>query len=255
MLAPDGLVTSIMFNGIKNASFLFELIKSTTSQYSGGSRGSTAGGGVTKSARSAAGGRVWEGEAPSCRWGSGGPPPGKFLKNGCKWCILSPVFAEFVSIFFPKNFVQFLPSKLRSSIYVKRENIHLSTNRRSYKAKEGDFLSSRSMGGGGSGVSPRKFLKNGCKWCILSPFMPSSCRFFPIICNFCFQISDLLYTWCGRIFTLAVEEKPKRGIFYLLVVWGDLPEKIFEKWMQIMNGAFWAHFCRVRVDLFPQNCV
>ena len=33
--------------------------------------------------------------------------------------------------------------------------------------------------GGGVRVSPRKFLKNGCKWCIRSPFLPSSCRFFP----------------------------------------------------------------------------
>ena len=43
-------------------------------------------------------GRVLEGDTPSFQVG-GGPPPGKFLKNGCKWCILSPFFAEFVSIF------------------------------------------------------------------------------------------------------------------------------------------------------------
>ena len=59
-------------------------------------------GGVPKSARSAEGeGAV--GEKPSCRWGSGGPPPGNFLENGCTWCILSLFFAEFV--FFPNKCV------------------------------------------------------------------------------------------------------------------------------------------------------
>ena len=106
-------------------------------------------GGVTKSARSAAGG--------GC--GRGIPPPsGKFffLKNGCKWCIMSPFFAEFVSIFSPKIVCNFClqSSDLR---YVMRENFRAVW---------------------GARVSPRKFLKNGCKWCILSPFLPSSCRFF-----------------------------------------------------------------------------
>ena len=114
-------------------------------------------GGVTKSARSAAGG----GGCPPLAGVVRGPPPGNFLKNGCKWCILSPFFVEFVSIFSPK-----------------------------------------------------------------------------IVCNFCLQSSDLRYTWCGRIFTLAVEDhiKPKRGIFYLLAVWGGLPEKIFEKRMQMVHS-------------------
>ena len=35
--------------------------------------------------------------------------------------------------------------------------------------QEGRFLSSRSKGGGVR-VSPRKFLKNGCKWGYMSPF-------------------------------------------------------------------------------------
>ena len=76
-----------------------------------------------------------------------------------------------------------------------------------------------------------------------------------IVCNFCFQISDLLYTWCGKSFTLAVEEKPKRGIFYLLAVGGGggsgSPRENF--WKTDANGTFWAHFCWVRVYPPPKK--
>ena len=70
------------------------------------------------------------------------------------------------------------------------KNFHLSCRG---KAKEGIFFYLLAVGGGGVGVSPRKFLKNGCKWCILSPFLPSSYRFQPpkIVCNFCLQSSNL----------------------------------------------------------------
>ena len=125
---------------------------------------------------------------------------------------------------------------------------HLSC-RRSYQAKEGGiFYLLAVWGGGGFGVSPRKFLKNGCKWRILSLFLPSSCRFFPKNCvYFCFQISDLLYTWCWKIFTLAVEEKPKRGRFYLLEVGGGSrsPRENILK-----NGCKWC----IRSPFLPSSC-
>ena len=73
-----------------------------------------------------------------------------------------PIFPEFVLIF---------PPKLCVIIYVMQEKFHLEDH---IQPKSGVFLSSRSRGGR-VGVSPRKFLKNGCKWCILSPFSPSSC--------------------------------------------------------------------------------
>ena len=78
-----------------------------------------------------------------------------------------------------------------------------------------------------------------------------------IVCNFCPQSSDLRNTYCGRIFNLAVEDhiQPKRGVFYALAVGGGrgLPEKILEKWMQMVHSE--PIFCRVRVDFFPQNCM
>ena len=67
------------------------------------------------------------------------------------------------------------------------------------------------------------------------------------VCNFCFQISILLYTWCGKIFTLAVEEKPNRGIFYFLAVGGGsgLSEKFFFK-----NGCKWC----ILSPFLPSSC-
>ena len=116
------------------------------------------------------------------------------------------------------------------------------------KPKRGFFLSSRSTGGGRS--LPEKSFEKRMQMVHSKPIFAHK-----IVCNFCFQISDLLYTWCGKIFTLAVEEKPKRGIFYLLAVRGGgsgSPRENF--WKTDANGAFWAHFCRVRVD-FPQKRV
>ena len=43
-----------------------------------------------------------------------------------------------------------------------------------YRDQEERFLSSHRRGGG-IGTSPRKFLKNGCKWCLMSPFLPITC--------------------------------------------------------------------------------
>ena len=173
-----------------------------------------------------------------------------------------PIFAEFVLISSPKIVCNFLPSKLRSSKYVLRENFQLSC-RGSYTTKEGSFLCSCSRGG--VGVFPRKFLKNGCKWCILSPsfaeFVLISSR--KIVCNFCPQSSDLRNTYCGRIFNLAVEDhiQPKEGSFLCSRSRGGgsgLPEKIFEKRMQMMHfesihsrlvGIFLKlHFCLERKD-------
>ena len=97
--------------------------------------GSTAGGGgVTKSARGATWRRVREGE-----W--------KFLKNECKWCILSPFYAEFVLIFSQILCVIFAFNMFKALIYGMRENFHLSC-RGSYKDQEGSFFSFRSKGWG-----------------------------------------------------------------------------------------------------------
>ena len=137
------------------------------------------GGGGTKSTRSAAGGG-WGRGIPPPAGGGPGASPGKFLKNGCKWCILSPFFAEFVSNFSPKIVCNFCLQSSDLSIYVMRENFHLSC-RRSYQAKEGEFFIFSQYGGSGS---PRE--------------------------NF---------------------------------------------WKTDANGTFLAYFCRVRVDFFPKNCV
>ena len=84
-------------------------------------------------------GRVREGETPSCRWGSGGPPPGKFLKNGCKWCILSPIFAKFVLITSPKIVCNFCPqsSDLRHTCCGKISNLAVEDH---IQQKRGVFI-------------------------------------------------------------------------------------------------------------------
>ena len=112
----------------------------------------------------------------------------------------------------------------------------------------------------GGGVSPRKLLKmdtNGAFW---THIMPSSCWFFlqKLCVIFAFKSSDLRYTWCRRIFTLAEEDhiKLKRGVFLSSCSrggggWRGLPEKIFEngcKWCilnQFLPIACWS----------PQLCV
>ena len=43
------------------------------------------------------------------------------------------------------------------------------------KPKSGVFYPLAVGGGGGVEVSPRKFLKNGCNWCVLRPFSPIAC--------------------------------------------------------------------------------
>ena len=80
----------------------FTCMLCSLSNNSGGSRGSTAGGGRNQMGAKRRRGRVREGDTPSRRWGSGGPPPGKFLRNGRKWCILSP-FLPSSCRFFPKR--------------------------------------------------------------------------------------------------------------------------------------------------------
>ena len=54
-------------------------------------------------ARSAERGRVGEGVTSSCRWGSGGPPPGNFWKIASKWCILVHFKAEKYANFKTEN--------------------------------------------------------------------------------------------------------------------------------------------------------
>ena len=115
------------------------------------------GGGVMKSALSAAWGRVRKGDITPAGLGPVGPSPGTFLIIGCKWCILNPFFAEFVLIS-PQKFC--VKVAFKAPIYVMRENFHLRF-RGSNKAQEGIFISSRRIVGGSG--SPRKFLINGCK--------------------------------------------------------------------------------------------
>ena len=194
-------------------------------------------GGVTKSARGAAGGGCGRG-IPLPAGGGPGASPGKIFwkmdANGAFWAHFLPSSCRIS----PKKFCVIFAFK--------------APFQRSYKAKEGDFFSSSTYGGGGGSGSPREnFWKTDANGAFLAYFCRVRVDFSPkIVCNFCFQISDLLYTWCGRMFILAVEEKPKRGIFYLLAVGGSgSPRENF--WKTDANGAFWAHFCRVRVDSPP----
>ena len=109
-----------------------------------------------------------------------------------------------------------MPSKLRSSIYVMQENIHLSW-RGSYKAKGEFFIKIiiSQWGEEGSG-SPREkfwktdangaflahfcrlpvfffffFLQNGYKWCILSPFI-ADCLLVYFVWKFHFSHESLI---------------------------------------------------------------
>ena len=148
--------------------------------HSGGSRGSTAGGCVTKSSWSAAGGECGRGipPPPPPAGGVRGASPGKIFEKWTQMVHSEPIFCRVRVDFFQKTCVQFLPSKLRSSIYVMRENFHFSCGG-SYKAKEGNFSFPPPP------PSPRKFLKNGCNgcnWCNLSPFFANVSIFSPELC-------------------------------------------------------------------------
>ena len=75
----------------------------------------------------------------------------------CKSCILSPFLSIKFCILpfdiFPKLWIFFLPSKLRSLIFVLREKFHISC-RGSYKVQEGSFyplVVVCVLGGGGGG--------------------------------------------------------------------------------------------------------
>ena len=142
-----------------------------------------------------------------------------------------PIFAEFVLISSPKIVCNFCPqsSDLRNTYCGRIFNLAVEDH---IQPKRGVFYALAV--GGGVGVFPRKFLKNGCKWCILSPsfaeFVLISSR--KIVCNFCPQSSDLRNTYCGRIFNLAVEDhiQPKEGSFLCSRSRGGgsgLPEKFF----------------------------
>ena len=95
------------------------------------------------------------------------------------------------------------------------------------KPKRGDILSSRSKGG--VGVSPREFLKNECKWCILSPFLPIACWFPPpklcIILSFKALISDIRDA--GEFFSFRMGR-------------GGGPPRVFI-WKTDANDALWVH--------------
>ena len=211
-------------------------------------------GGVTKSARSAAGGGCGRGIPPPTGGGPGGLPRENFWKMDANGAFLAHFFAEFVSIFSQKIVCNFC---LQSSDDAQRENVYLSC-RGSYKAKKGTVYP-LVVGEGGSGSPRENVWKTDANCAFWAHFCRVRVDFFPKNCvYFCLQSSDLRYTWCGRIFTFAVEDhiKPKRGIFYLLAVGvgggcRGLPEKIFEKRQEMVL----AHFCRLPVDLFPKNCV
>ena len=96
--------------------FCYIRVQPTRTPFSGGSRGSTAGGRNQIGAKRR-GGECGRGYPPPAGEGSGGGLPREFfLKNGCKWCILSPFFADCVLIFSTNLFCEFLSSKLRSDI-------------------------------------------------------------------------------------------------------------------------------------------
>ena len=126
----------------------------------------------------------------------GGVSPRIFLKNGCKWCIFCPFFAEFVLIFPKKICVIFAFKALIFDILDVGEFSP-------YKAKDGSFYPLTL--GGGRGL-PDKILQNGCKWCILSLYFCRACvdSFPQIVCNFCLQSSDLRYICdAGEFFPFA----------------------------------------------------
>ena len=126
------------------------------------------------------------------------------------------------------------------------------------KAKEGIFYL-LAVWGGGRGL-PEKIFEKRMQMVHSEPiFAEFVSIFYPkILCNFCFQISDLLYTWCGKNFHLSCRGKAKEGIFfYLLAVGGGggrgLPEKIFEKRMQMVHSEpIFAEFVSIST---PKNCV
>ena len=95
-------------------------------------------------------------DAKRRRWGSRRHPPGKFLKNGCKWCILSPFFAEFVFIFSPKSVCNFAFKAPIFNIRIAGEfSPYIVAVEDHIKPKSGVFTLSQSGGGGGS-RSPRE---------------------------------------------------------------------------------------------------
>ena len=148
-----------------------------------------------------------------------------------------------------------MPSKLRSSIYVMRENFHLSCGG-SYKAKEGNFLSSR--GRRGVGVPPppwENFWKTDATGAFWAHFLPT-CRFFSqnFVCNSCLQSSDLQYVMRKNFHLSCRGSISQRGeLFYHCRRGGRSPRGNF--WKTDANGAFLAHFCRLPVDFFPKNLV
>ena len=103
--------------------------------------------------------------------------PRKLLKNGSMLIVHSqPIFCRlnfvYCLLIYSHNCGYFLPSKLRSPVFVLRENFHISC-RGSYKVQEGSFHPLVVVGGGCRGLPGLPeifFLKNGCKWCILSLF-------------------------------------------------------------------------------------
>ena len=92
-------------------------------------------GGVTKSARSAAGGGRGRGIPPPAGGGPGGLPRENFWKMDANGAFWAHFFAEFVSVFFPKIVCNFCLQSSDLYIYVMRENFHLSC-RRSYHASD-----------------------------------------------------------------------------------------------------------------------
>ena len=108
--------------------------------------------------------------------------PRKLLKNGSMLIVHSqPIFCRlnfvYCLLIYSQNCGYFLPTKLRSPVFVLRENFHIGC-RGSNKVQEGSFYPLVVSGGGGvsgSPGSPRDFFffwktdANGAFWAFFGP--------------------------------------------------------------------------------------
>ena len=169
------------------------------------------GGGATKSAQ-APKGEGAGGGIPSCRSGPGGLPRVffKWMQElgsesiRCRLRVLSP---QPLYVFFA----------VKAPLYVMREKVDLSCIG-AYRAKTGSFFYCFEEEGGGSG-SPQKLFE---KWMQMVHSYPIFCRLRvdfsqKLFVNYSFKSPISWLTWCGRIFTLAVEDhiEPKIGVLIL----------------------------------------
>ena len=145
-----------------------------------------------------------------------GVPRENFWKTDANGAILAQFFLA--CWFFSKKFCVIFAFK--APIFDIRDVGEFSPELRgSYKVKRG-VIYPLAVGGGGDGVSPRTFLTNECKWCILSPFYRLPVHFFlPKLCViFAFKvpISDILVRDTGEVFSfLTGGGGSSPGFFFL----------------------------------------